>query len=390
MTIFGKLLTLFCLLAAGAFAYFAVQNRAGRQTITAAVVRHRLVVEGLPLGAEPGAPTEMPTDPDPDAEVPFPVELGGGERRSSVSRPLLEGYFQPANGGAGVLGGGGAVPNQLAEVRRVKAKVDAALAADGPKQVALLAGWLRDQPEAYEDREAFLRLREAGDADGLRARLDARFAAVLGGPRPLAAGAAAKAPEDEADPAKLRARADEVAASRAAPLGEDERRARLAHLLVHLDRDAAWQKRVLAVVGAREYARAITDQSNRVKEMLDRPGYAIPADEASYRAERADLQRLAIARTTLANNQADLRRRWEEQKRKEDDLVAQRETELKRILAQYAKVKAEVDDLLAKQAAVEAALFEVQREVAVALDRVYELYDELDARERDLLAAPRP
>ncbi|MBA4065418.1 MAG: hypothetical protein C0501_17230 [Isosphaera sp.] len=442
MTILGKLLTFFCLAAVGAFAYFAVQDRAGRQTITAAALRHRLVVDGLPLGDFKGAPAEMPNDPDPDAEVLFPIDLGTGRPTPTVSRQLLETYFgltpggTPVNGGAGNLGGGGAVPNQLAEVRRVRAKIDEALKAADDKKVSrvpLLEGWLLYQPTTYEEREAVLRLVKADDAKGLEDKLNARFAAVLDPPaaadpktlaeaapdlEPLYADLAAarkdlvdtmRAPKrtpadveakqaavderqkalDEAV-ARVRGRADQVVASRAAPLGPGERQARLAHLLVHLDRSADWQKRVLAVVGVRDYARAVVGQANRVREMVKRPEEAIPADEAGYWASKVRLQEIAYARTTLANNQAELRRKWVEQLRRETDLVGQRETQLKAILAQYDKVKAEVDDLLARQAVVEAALFEVQREVAITLDEVYRLYDVLAARERDLLAAPRP
>ena len=55
------------------------------------------------------------------------------------------------------------------------------------------------------------------------------------------------------------------------------------------------------------------------------------------------------------------------------------------------KIKAEVDDLLVKQGRIEAALFEVQREVAITLDEVYELEAKLAAREQELLKlSPAP
>ena len=52
----------------------------------------------------------------------------------------------------------------------------------------------------------------------------------------------------------------------------------------------------------------------------------------------------------------------------EDDFVSQRLTQLNSIKAQLKKMKAEVDELLAKQTTIETNLFEVQREVAVTLE----------------------
>ena len=47
--------------------------------------------------------------------------------------------------------------------------------------------------------------------------------------------------------------------------------------------------------------------------------------------------------------------------------------------------------MLARQANIESGLFEVQREVAITLDEVYKLQDDLTKREQELLkAAGRP
>jgi hypothetical protein len=91
MTIFGKVLIFFNLLVAGAFAYVSVQayhgekgKGNGRQHITAAGVRHVLLVDGLPLGADNGDPSELPSDPE--AEIPFAVNLAGGFRTKTVGK----------------------------------------------------------------------------------------------------------------------------------------------------------------------------------------------------------------------------------------------------------------------------------------------------------------
>ena len=67
---------------------------------------------------------------------------------------------------------------------------------------------------------------------------------------------AALAPNENATADDLKARDAKVDEIRATAVkDEHERRARLAHLLVHLDPSPAWQKRVAMVVGLRQYVR---------------------------------------------------------------------------------------------------------------------------------------
>jgi hypothetical protein len=390
MTIFGKILIFFNLLAAGAFAYLATQDWQGRQTITASGVRHVIIVFGLPLGDEPGAPTTLPADPE--AEIPFRVPLAGGFETKTVSKPLLEAFFKIAPGNSADPNrdpalptlGGGAVPNQIAEVKRVKGLIDGALggATSPAARMKMLAAWMQYQPETYEERVAVLKMIAAGDADGLAKALDARFAAVLEAPRPLDAEATTPA---EDDPAKQKEKVEKVDASRLAPIDETERRARIAHLLMHLDQEAEWQKRVAVVVGLRRYVSAIVAQSRHFLEMAERVRQEIPADQRDYLSQERALLRLAIDRTDLANRQAELKLKWIEQEKQEADFVGQRTTQLKDLQARLAKIKGEVDELLTRQGIIEAAMFEVQREVAVTLDEVYRLEAALEARERELL-----
>jgi hypothetical protein len=385
MTIFGKVLIVFNLLAGGAFVYFATQNWKGRQQINANALRHVVLVAGLPLGNEKGDPNSLPTDPE--AEIPFHVEMAGGFRTETVSKKSLELYFQAAGDGGAL--GGGPVPNQLAEVRRVKAKLDELLVARPDDKVTLLSGWLLWQAETLEEREAIQKAVADGNADELQRRLNAKFAAVLDAPKkadPEALKSLAAEDADNAD--KQKEKLAQVAESRLGSLDDSERRVRLAHLLVHLDAAAPWQKRVMAVVGLRRYVAAIAVQAERFRDMSARIELLIPTDQAGYLALEQTLMRQAIDRTDLANRQAEIRRRKVDEKNRIDNFVAERETQLKAIAAQLNKTKAEVDELLVRQAGIEATLFGVQREVAITLDEVYELEKRLEARERELLKLP--
>ena len=111
MTLFGKVLLVFNLLAAGGFVYLATQDWKGRQNINATGLRYDLLVRGLPL--------DGPANFSTDDETPFRVDGPGGVPSKTVSKKLLEVYFQAVPGDA-TLGGGSAVPNQLAEVRASK------------------------------------------------------------------------------------------------------------------------------------------------------------------------------------------------------------------------------------------------------------------------------
>ncbi len=402
MSLLGKILLVVNLLAAGGVVYLATQDWQGRQAINASGLRHVLLIQGLPL--------EGPETFDPEGETKFEVEMAGGFKTSTVSKKLIEGYLQAAPGGDASTPAslaGGAVLTQLAEVKRVRAKVMDLLskAESDAAKVALLKDWLLLQAETIDERLAYQALADADNAEELEKVLLARFDVVIAPPKAADAESKQLVEEGETDPVKLAEKIAQVAASRVAPLDEGERRARLAHLLVHLDRDAGWQKRVAVVVGLRRYVSAVAAQADRFQDMQTRLEKLIIYDQGidleitlpsggkftvvtGYYGQEAVLSQLARDRTELSNRQASLKKKWNDQKIKEDSFIGQRQTQLKALEDQLVKVKTEVDELLAKQANVEASLFLVQREVALTLDDVYRMEAELEARERELLGLP--
>jgi hypothetical protein len=274
-------------------------------------------------------------------------------------------------------------------VKRVKAKIDSALEglAEKPdEKLTALEGWLLTQPVVYEERQAILKMIADKDAKGMEDLLAAKFASIIEAPKAVEDDVKKSlSGADAEDSAKQLEKVARLDSSRFAPIDEIERRARIAHLLVHLSPDPDWQKRVAMIVGLRRYAAAVAAQAERFVAMADRVKISIPADQAGYLSHERVLLRLAIDRTDLANRQADLKLKWIEQEKKEADFVGQRDTQLKTLQARYLKTKAEVDEMLVRQTGIEAALFEVQREVAITLDEVYRLEQVLEAREKELL-----
>ncbi len=405
MGLLGKLLIVFNLLAGGGFVYLASQDWVKRQTLTAADLRHRLTLQGLPLeNPEPAADAGDPNDPD--AEVPFAAEGPGGVTVGSVSKKFLESYFKAvtdnappaaaspgaaapapapaAEGAAGAaagvnkLGSTEPVASQVAEVKRARAALQNILAsaeemqaslarqADSPEAKAELAQVravtdpaklapyflskiLLRQAQTLEERAEVFKLRAAGDGARLTELLLAKFDRVI-------------------DPAKT--------------TDEGERRFRLADLLITLDTDALWQKRVALVVGLRNYAPRVSAQSARFVELAAQVERRVEQDQVAFVETYYELQKLAIDRTLRVNDSERAKAGLLKQVARDAEVKAQWETQVAKYKGQLADARALVNAALARQAKVEAKLFEVQRTVGTTLDDLFRLEDELARRER--------
>jgi hypothetical protein len=382
MTLLGKILILFNLLAAGGFVYLATQDWKGRQAITARALQFKLFLSGLPFE------NKDPDKFDAEDETPFVVELAGSFQTETVSKKIVTDYFKADPGST--LGDKSPVPCQVAEIRRVQNKIRTLLGdKDAADKAKMLHDWLIDQCENYEQRVEVQTLAAKGDATELEKRLMAMFDAVLSPPVAAAGDAAVKA-ADGADVKALEQKIQQVAESRSKPLDQFERQNRATQLLAFLDTaDPGWQRRVMIVVGLRRYVAATAVLASRYKDMATRLNQLIVTDQKGYLDQEITLNALARSRTDLANLQAKLKEEKVEEKKKEDDFVARRTTQLNDIVTELQKVKAEVDEMLVKQGRIEAGLFDVQREVAVTLDEVYALEAQLAAREQELLKASK-
>jgi hypothetical protein len=425
MRLFGILLTFFCLVAGGAYVYFGAQDYKGRQETNARVLRHLILLQGLPAEG---------ADFSPEDETPFEVRLTTGESSRTVSKKLVENYFKDnaaappatdtATAPAVPLGGTEAVLNQVAELKRVRALLKAELekVKDAPAQkIALLvrsdpagaggatgAGWLLLHAETmnerieYQDWAAPTKIEAvdektkgqeraktpsevADDAERLVHALDRKFYRVA--PKLYESADAALSP---AKWAALQGQPEGVAQL---PVSTDDadRRARLAHLLVHLDRDSAWQRRVAVVVGLRRYVAAVATQASRFREMRDQVDLPVAADQATFQRGQDALISEALIQSARARTTAEARNKAESQLVSAKAAVEQRQTQIDDLEASLKKVRAEVDQLLVRQTAVEADLFEIQREVSLTLEEVYRLEALLVEAERERYGlSPRP
>lgn len=207
----GKVLLVFNLLAAGGVVFVATQDWARRQEVTGTAVRFQLHLQGLPLASESETPATG------TGTVPLSVEMPGSVQVESVTPALLQSYFQGADGGQ-MLGDNSTPPaNQIDEVRRVKAKVEAMLAQASPAQKlellcgralpdgSFVPGWLIRLAESFEERDLIRRLANpvTGRIPGITNTAEAaalvekmllnRFESVLNAPNPQLAQEQAEA-----------------------------------------------------------------------------------------------------------------------------------------------------------------------------------------------------
>jgi hypothetical protein len=474
----GYVLLAFNLLAGGAFVYFAAQDWRGRQDITASGLRHILLVRGLPYDG----PEDVSTDPD--AAIPFRVEMAGGAPTDTVSPKFLDSYLRdaPPDGKSPLFATPTVVASQRGELKRVRESVKRAYSTATPDlKLRLLEGWLQYQVETYYERTVVQQLVGQKDVARLAVMLDLRFQQV--NPKLLnsaddalepeewtkiadrisEAEAKAKTAEDEAarldreaagllsraadaeddlkvvlkggkankinlqgvkgperipvapdeelrdliavlpfeasqktrEAVRKRQRAAELIAEAnllrpPAAQGEAQLKTRLAHLLVHLDTDPAWQKRVTLVVGLRQYVKTVGAQALRFRTMVGHVDRLIAQDQKDYDSDMALLRGVAIQRTEMVRKVVSVREGLEQQRDREVRFLAQRQTQLDTIAKWLEEVRAEVSDLLTKQATMEKELYTLQKDIAVTLDDVYDLQEQLEAAERQRFAPAPP
>jgi hypothetical protein len=188
----------------------------------------------------------------------------------------------------------------------------------------------------------------------------------------------------------LKAEADAFAALRkaltdmgtAASRDAADRQKRTAHLLMHLDPTPNWQKRVALVVGLRTYVQVVGEHVTRMRNMQVAAEQQIVSDQASFSEEYQLLSNLAAQRAVLLYQQQKVTADLKSQRAIDRAAVNARAAQLLSHRAELAKLQAEVQTTLQKQAEVEQRLFEVERRVGETLDRNGALEKKLDETER--------
>jgi hypothetical protein len=421
----GKVLLFVNLLVAAGLVYVISQDWAKRHDAAAVALRHQLMLVGLPVEPQTSA----------ESGVPLKIETAGGYVVETASPKLLADHFQGADGGPAL--GGPPPKSQVEEVKRVQGKVDAQLAAAASPadKLALLCGrftqqgftpgWLAALAESYEERELVRTLAATParqpvnpadverDAAAAEAMLKRKFEAVVTKPNPQAATEEAARLKELSDAvrqadAQVRQATQNFAANSnpqtrqaltaalqgmtkalddqkafladagaSAARDEPDRRRRIAHLLAHLDKDAAWQKRVALVVGLRTYLAAVQDQVARLKDMAAGVQQQMVLDQATFSETYEVLKNLANYRAILLDQQARLTADLAAQRTRDREEVQQRLAQLQRRQQDLADLQAQVAAALTRQGQIEQGLFAVEKQVGETMQRNLELEQKL-------------
>jgi hypothetical protein len=422
----GKVLLFVNLLAAAGLTYLAAQDWARRQEVTALALRHHLALKGLPVEGAATADTD---------ELPVRIELTGGVATDTVRKSLLANHFQGAEGG-GEFGDPNPPVSQLAELDRVKAKLDAVLGGKGgPAErlaylcgvlgtdragrptftpgllarlatsyaersavVELLRGAANDPQAALARAESLLegKFAAAKKVDAAQADADARqvkeqsdiarkaaadakaaFDAWQQNPQNDMARQAAAAAIDGLRDAQAKQAAGLAALGGTASRDATDQRRRIARLLSELDPSAGWQKRTALVVGLRTYREALAEQVDQLRGLTQSARAQAVANQAAFADEYALLKNLAGDRTLLLAQQQRVTADAVAQQAREREATAQRRAQFLRRQADLAEVRKDVAELLANQQAAEAELFGVLQRTADALRQGGELEEQL-------------
>ena len=143
MSMLGKVLIFLNLLAAGAFAYFTLENYGLRQKLAFEEFARAVKLRGIPVEA-PEKPGSVGSD-----EIPFQFQVNEGTHVQTLEKSRLNTLI-PAGDQAF---GGEAVPDQTAEVKRLQKKVIDALPPAGAERLRALHTYLLNLARSGADRD---------------------------------------------------------------------------------------------------------------------------------------------------------------------------------------------------------------------------------------------
>lgn len=347
------------LLAAAGLTYYASEDRARRQAINQAVIRHYLALGGLPVDG-----SKVSGD-----SVDLRIPTANGVPVERVSLKLLQSYLD-APGGNRFGASGDPVASQAGEVERVVQAVNTAVSGmNTPKEkldflVGTFAspggrrtftpGLLVYLAESAEERDAARDL--AKNAAGPTAGTDAGKAVAL-----FAAKAAAVT----------------------APGPDALRRRRIAQFLIGLEPTSDdWQKRVALVVGLRTYLAAVAEQDLTFQEIAGRVARRIEDDQAAFVSQYQLLLELSIQRSLVLSRQEEVKNELDQQQQKDAEILAMKTTQKAKSAKVHEDLRKDVAAQSAANAVLETAIHSTQRTVGRLLDEMLRLEAELDTAEQ--------
>jgi hypothetical protein len=163
---------------------------------------------------------------------------------------------------------------------------------------------------------------------------------------------------------------------------ESDRRRRIAHILMHLDESASWQKRVALTVGLRTYLSALSDHSNRIQRFTAAAEQQVILDQARFADEYELLKNLAISQALLNRQQIAFRSDLETQRSKDAESVKVWLAFAEARIKELDTINAQLEGMLTAQYAKQKELFDLQKQVGESLTKSFELEKQLETAEQ--------
>jgi uncharacterized coiled-coil protein SlyX len=321
MSLLGKILAVLNVLAAGAFLYLAALDWGKRQAWSHAVLRHELVLHGLPIDEGAEAPPGMP----PSLHA------------ANLGDETLKEAFRNADGPP--------VRTQLKEVQRKRDEV------------------LRE----LEARDEATRRKEAGNLLLTLARTGSERSAIArrlvdpNVPTPAIVEDLKKRFDEVTNPNRPEPNASQ-------PRDLEERRAAIAALLYGLSPDPKWHDRVLVVVGVNTYTSEAERQAQVLESMIQEDRLAQANDRTDFEIAYSKMvQRLHGLDTDVRYQNAVIKDLMA-QKQKQETLVTTRQSDLKEYEDKLKDLRDEYAAVLAEQVKLQNLVFQAQRHLATASD----------------------
>jgi hypothetical protein len=416
--------------------YLATQSWGNKHAQNVAVVKHELVLSGMPTDTKAGeSKTFEPAKPEET------VKLHGREIRAKV---LDDHFGNGKNVRGGDLAGMSATPplSVVAEVEDMKKQFEAKVAGAavpgvGPDAAKiqylvgatngarLTAGPLTLLADDFEERSAFrewlseaLRIESTPPAQRAVARLtyllglarsafDAKFALAIDPPNPTTAEAFEKTKRDaraardaafdkyqrsspkDGGQAKLYAdylQAQDAywtaLAAKSASLSEADRRRRAAGLLAVLDTSAAGQKRTALLVGLNDYATAVLDRTQRLSSMPERYDRQGESELASFGLIYKQRLKTSQDLDFMLQRQLDITKTFAAQEKAASDQVVTRTKHRDDSQGRVDDLDKRVKTAAAAQADLEKEIFALQQLVGARFDELFQLEDQVFKAEK--------
>jgi hypothetical protein len=355
MSLFGKILAIFNVLAAIGFFFLASLDWAKHEAWADAALQHKIMIAGLPVDEQE-------------------KDLQGNVLFQDLREPALKQMFAKS--------GEKPVKTQVEEVRNVQSKVNNLVNQQdsNPKKAQILGRILLGMATTSAEREA--RIKRLADANNvkdeelqnLQKEVDASFDAVL-------------------NPSKLQVQA-KTEEEKQRGLEEYRRRA-IAHLLVTMSDalreqetpvpelvDSRAYDRTLNVIGLAALAREVNDQAFTLQKIADDIPVALALDRYGFvDAYDRQLHQIEDLSEKVDRNKAFLKVQREMALRQED-LVKERRLQVAQLEKQLAMAQDTTHERLKEQAAMEQALFRTRQELRDAFIENQKLEQAIRALEK--------